>query len=63
MKSNMHSEEHLNFQLQNQEIGSPKGISQAIRNRVETGVTDKRFSIDMASSEYLNLAPQSQHTL
>jgi hypothetical protein len=37
--------------------------SQAIRNRVKTGVSGSRRSIDMVSSEYANFAPQSQHTL
>jgi len=36
--------------------------SHAIRNLVGTGVSGKRRSIDMVSSEYAYLAPQSQHT-
>jgi len=36
--------------------------SQAIRNRVKTGMSGRRCSIDMVSSEYANFAPQSQHT-
>ena len=36
--------------------------SQAIRNRVKTGVSGRRRSIDMVSSEYANFAPHSQHT-
>jgi hypothetical protein len=37
--------------------------SQAIRNRVNTGVSGSRCLIDIVSSEYANFAPQSQHTL
>src|ERR1700745_763058 len=37
--------------------------SQAIRNRVKTGVSGSRRSIDMVFSEYANFSPQSQHTL
>ncbi len=36
--------------------------SHAIRNLVNTGVSGRRRSIDMVSSEYANFAPQSQHT-
>ena len=36
---------------------------QAIRNLVCIGVSGRRRTIDIVSSEYANLAPQSQHTL
>src|SRR5215470_2792583 len=36
---------------------------QAIRNLVCTVVSGNRRTIDIVSSEYANLAPQSQHTL
>jgi hypothetical protein len=38
-------------------------ISQATRRLASTGVSGRRHSIDILSSEYANLAPQSQHTL
>ena len=36
--------------------------SQAVRNLVCTGMSGRRRSIDMVSSEYAYFAPQSQHT-